>query len=477
MKKRVLSLHWKLFIPLIALMWLIIGITISYFINHEKHRQRENLENRLKNVNATVLEAYNNGVDLQETVGFIRLFTDNTTLDPLRITVYNHNGLVVADNSAETILLYDEDGNPYPELLNLINSDSTATVKDIVYRNDLLMISSRASDDGEILTLAALPYKGEVLTFLSIDPMVWLVVVLLGVISSILAYLGVRTVTKNVYTLRDFAQAIASDRLPDDIEDSNFSKDELGDVSRNLLTLYRNKIKAETEKIQHERLISQNISHELNTPIGIIKGYIDTVLNDSRMPEETRNKFLVRAKQNTDRLASLVSDLGTVMRLQRDASIELRPVDFKLLASRVADDTVQGHIAGKMSLHFDIPDGCTVIANEHLLNNALLNLIYNAAQHSEGTEMTINWLRKENGRHIFKFADNGIGVDKEHIGRLFDLFYRVDYGRTRKRGGAGLGLPLVLRIITAMGGTITADSPAGHGLEFTFALRAADPTD
>lgn len=474
MKKRVLSLHWKLFIPLIALMWLIIGITISYFISHEKHRQRENLENRLKNVNATVLEAYNNGVNLRETVNFIRLFTDNTTLDPLRITVYDRSGIVVADNSAETILLYDEDGRPNPELFELVHSDSSATVKDIVYHNDLLMISSKVSNDGEILTLAALPYKDEVRTFLSIDPMVWVVVVLLGIISSILAYLGVRTVTKNVYALRDFAQAIASDKLPDDIEDSSFSKDELGDVSRNLLTLYRNKIKAESDKIQHERLISQNISHELNTPIGIIKGYIDTVLNDSRMPEETRNNFLLRAKQNTDRLASLVNDLSTVMRLQRDASIELKPVDFKLLASRVAGDIVQGHIAGQMSFIYDIPDDCTIVGNEHLLTNALLNLIYNAAQHSGGSEITLEWLRKENGRHIFKFADNGIGVDKEHIGRLFDLFYRVDYGRARKRGGAGLGLPLVLRIITAMGGNISAHSPEGHGLEFIFSLRCAD---
>jgi len=82
----------------------------------------------------------------------------------------------------------------------------------------------------------------------------------------------------------------------------------------------------------------------------------------------------------------------------------------------------------------------------------------------------LNRLREENGFEVFSFSDNGIGVTEEHLERLFDMFYRVDKGRTRKKGGSGLGLPLVNKIITAMGGTIYAKNADAGGLEFIFTL-------
>lgn len=474
-KRHILRLHWRLFFPLVGLLWLIIGIAIGYFVTHEKQRQKENLENRLLNVNNTVIDAYNRGVDMQKTVDFIRLFTDNTTLAPLRITVYDSKGKMIADNPAETIHLYGPDGKPDHELLDLLDGNGNATIKDIVQNNEKSMVSSKMSKDGQIYSFAALPYEGEVLDFLRIDPMVWLVVITLGVLSSVLAFLGVRAICRNVYSLRDYADAIASDRLPEDIATLHFSKDELGDVSRNLLTLYKEKIHAEQEKNHHERQIGMNIRHELNTPLGIIKGYIDTVLNDSDMPAEVRQRFLTRAKQNTDRLANLVSDVSMVMRLQENGeSIETSAIDFHQLVSRIAEDIAQGHIADGMEFSHNVPEGCMVKGYESLLINALLNLIYNSARHSEGTRITLDWIGKENGRHIFTFADNGIGVDNEHLGRLFDLFYRVDSGRSRKSGGSGLGLPLVQRIITSMGGDISVENAKSGGLKFTFSLPAAD---
>lgn len=86
--------------------------------------------------------------------------------------------------------------------------------------------------------------------------------------------------------------------------------------------------------------------------------------------------------------------------------------------------------------------------------------------------MSLQWLRREGDRHFFAFADDGEGVDEEHLGRLFDLFYRVDSGRSRKNGGAGLGLPLVHRTIIAMGGTISVENASPSGLCFKFSLPA-----
>ncbi len=473
-KNHIIRLHWRLFFPLIGLLWLIIGITIAYFVSHEKQRQKENLENRLLNVNNTVVAAYERGVNLQETVNFIRLFTNNTTLAPLRITVYDNDGVMIADNPEATISLYGNDGEPNPDLLAIWDTSGNATVHDMAYDDCKSMISSKTSADGLIHSFAALPYQGEVLAFLSIDPMVWIFVVVLGIISSVLAYFGVRAICRNVYALRDFAQAISSDRLPDNIDSSHFSKDELGDVSRNLLTLYRDKIHAEHEKMHHERQIGLNISHELNTPVGIIKGYLDSVLNDDSMPEPLKHRLLVRAQQNTDRLANLVNDVSMVMRLQENASVSgCKTLNFHDMAAQLGDDIVQGHIAENMTFEYDVPEQCYVTGHESLLTNALLNLAYNAAQHSGGTKMSLCWLRQENGKHVFMFADNGNGVEGEHLNRLFDMFYRIDSGRSRKNGGSGLGLPLVHRIITAMGGEITVGNADSGGLKFIFSLPAA----
>lgn len=472
---KITRLHRRLFFPLVGLLWLIIGITITYFVIHEKQRQKENLENRLLNVNNTVIDAYSNGADIPKTVDFIKLFTDSTTLDPLRIAVYDSSHRLIALNREAGLSLFDDNGRPIPEVGSLWNRGTQPTVCDMVINGNKYMVSSRGAPDGRIRSFAGLPYKGEVRAFLSTDPMVWAIVIILGLLSSVLAFFSASAICRNVYALRDFARAIASDRLPDDADLRHFSNDELGDVSRDLVTLYRDKIHAEQEKMHHERQIGINVSHELNTPVGIIKGYLDTVLSDDDMPAELKRRFLTRAQQNIDRLAGLVNDLSMVMRLQEDGTtVDCVTVNIHDVAVSLAEDIERGHIADNMEFVFDISEDCRVKAHESLLINALLNLVYNAAKHSGGSRMTLRFTGAVDSRLGFVFEDNGKGVDPEHLGRLFDLFYRVDSGRSRKNGGSGLGLPLVHRIITAMGGDITVENADGGGLRFVFHLPAPD---
>ncbi|MBD5234767.1 MAG: HAMP domain-containing histidine kinase [Bacteroidales bacterium] len=467
-------LHRKLFFPIVGVLWVIIGITICYFVKHEQNRQRQNLENRLLNVNNTVIDAYERGEDLRNTVDFIQLFTDKTTLDPLRITVYNKNGEMVADNPGETIKLYDTDGKPNPGILKLIDDNEDTRVRDLLAGDDINMICSKKSADGEIYTLAALPYQGEVVSFLSIDPAIWIVVILLGIFTSVLAFVGVAAVCRNVYVLRDFANNIANDTLPEDVSDITFSNDELGDVSKQLMRLYSEKITAEQEKINHERQISMNISHELMTPISIIKGYVDSIVENPDMPGEMRENFMQRIQQTIDRLTHLVKDIGLVMKLTEGGiKLEKSEVDMHDLVTRMAGDIELGHIADSLKFSYDIPEGCKVKGHESLLTNALLNLVYNAAKYSGGTMISFNLIGEKDGMYTFTFADNGEGVSPEHLSRLFDLFYRVDSGRARKNGGSGLGLPLVRRIIKAMDGDVTVDNAPTGGLRFTFTLPKA----
>jgi len=469
--KKVARLHWKLFFPFIGLSWLIIGITICYFVTHERQRLKYNLENRLLNVNSTVIEAYEMDADMQKTVDFIKLFTGRTTLDPLRITVYADNGEMIADNKETTIHVFDESGNMMPEFKSLWDNIGRVYVHDMNLEHNKYMVCSKTSPDGRIHSFAALPYNEEVLEFFGTDPMIWVVVLGLGILSSVLVYMGARAICRNVYALRDFTEAISSNRIPENVDSWDFSNDELGEVSRKLLLIYREKLHAEYEKTLHERQIGMNISHELNTPISIIKGYLDTILSTPDMPEDVKSKFLVRAQEGTDRLIKLISDVNTVMRLQETGkTLECDKIRFRGIAARLSEYINQGNIANGMKFEYHVPDDCMVMAHEPLLMNALLNLTYNAARYSEGTLITLSRLREENGREVFSYSDNGVGVDEEHLERLFDMFYRVDSGRSRKKGGSGLGLPLVKKIITAMGGDITVRNAAQGGLEFIFTL-------
>lgn len=440
-------------------------------MTHERQRLKDNLENRLLNVNSTVVEAYENGAELQKTVDFIKLFTGQTTLDPLRITVYADNGEMIADNMETTIHVFDKNGNMIPEFRSLWENMGGVYVHDMALEHDRFMVCSKASPDGKIHSFAALPYNERVLRFFGIDPMIWVVVFGLGILSSVLVYLGTKAVCRNVYALCDFADAISSNQIPDNIGSWNFSNDELGDVSRKLLLLYREKLQAEYEKIHHERQIGMNISHELNTPISIIKGYLDTIIANPDMPGDVKMNFIVRAHHGTERLIRLIKDVNMVMRLQeKGLSLECEAIRFHKIAEKLSEYINEEGIAGGMMFDYYVPDDCVVTGHEPLLMNAMLNLTYNAVRHSEGTRISLRWLRTEKGFEVFSFSDNGVGVPEEHIGRLFDMFYRVDGGRSRKKGGSGLGLPLVDKIMTAMGGGISARNADTGGLEFIFTL-------
>ncbi len=465
-------LHWKLFFPLVGLLWIVIGLTISYFVVHERQRLSHSLGNRLINVNTTVVDAYNNDADLQKTVDFIKLFTNQTTLEPLHLTVYDHNGNVIADNKAPTIPIHNESGQLLPTFEDSWDKKGSTSLHDMMMFGSKYMVSSATSGDGAIHAFAALPYKGEVQEFIGTDSVIWIVVFGLGVLSFVLAYFSSKAMCRNIYALRDFAEMISSNKIPEDVESLHFSKDELGEVSKRLLLLYNEKIKAEHEKILHERQIGINVSHELNTPVAIVKGYLDTILTDESISEEQKMKFIVRASDNIDRLAELIDDLNTVMHLQESrVRVLVKPIDFHDFVAKLFDDMSHNNKVGDMDLKIDIPAGSIVKGNEALLNNALQNLVGNSVKHSCGTLICVKYVGEYDGHIIFSYSDNGIGVEKEHLDRLFDLFYRVDPGRTRKSGGSGLGLSLVKRIFTVMNGDISAqNADDGGGLEFIFTL-------
>ena len=247
-----------------------------------------------------------------------------------------------------------------------------------------------------------------------------------------------------------------------------------------LSLLYSNKVdrdfKEDSSRKHTEisRQLTQNISHELKTPVASIKGYLETILENPDMPEETRLSFLSRCLSQTQRLTSLLDDLSLLNRMgdkdDIDTLFPFRPIDVTDTITLLSKEKASVLQSKGMSFRTGLPSKIELNGNESLIYSIFRNLMDNAIMYAgDGAVISLSAYREGSSWH-FTFADNGPGVDKEHLDHLFDRFYRVDKSRSRASGGTGLGLTIVRNAVRRHGGTITASSN-DPGLRFDFTLK------
>ena len=290
-------------------------------------------------------------------------------------------------------------------------------------------------------------------------------------------------VIKDATLTMEIRQTDESGNLTDKTKEVKY---ELGDISRRLVELYHDRIdalrragtehkialNAVEEKSRMKRQLTNNINHELKTPVGVVRGYLETVLSSPDMDDTMRTHFLQRAQDNVNRLCALLGDVSTMTRLEEGAgNIPTEEIDFHDLVFAVVNDLETGGVLRNMKFTFDIPFNCAVKGNAGLLTGVVTNLAKNAALYSHGTKMCLNITAESDRYYTFNFFDDGRGVDEEHLAHLFERFYRIDSGRARKTGGTGLGLPIVKNTIEALGGTISVNNRPGGGLGFMFTLE------
>ncbi len=317
----------------------------------------------------------------------------------------------------------------------------------------------------------------------ALTPSLWLVIAILSAFSIALIYNGARYLSKNISLLQVFTDQIVNNETPT-ITAEQFPSDELGEIFRQIIRIYNDKgiaiekseqehhiaQHATKEKSRIKRQLTNNINHELKTPIGIIKGYIDTILEDPNMDAETQRHFIGQTQQHVTRLCTLLNDISTITRLDEASIIPTEEVNFHDIVYSISNDIKAMSITDKIPFKHNIPLTCVVKANQGLLNEALLNLIRNAATYSHGTEMGLVFEGENADYYTFSFYDNGVGVEEKHLTHLFDRFFRIDVGRSRKSGGTGLGLPIVKNTIKSFGGDISVRNRTEGGLEFRFTI-------
>ncbi len=227
------------------------------------------------------------------------------------------------------------------------------------------------------------------------------------------------------------------------------------------------------EKNRIKRQLSNNINHELKTPICSILGYLDMIMhNTSNLSQEQILAFAGKSYDQAQRLRQLMSDLSTITRIdEASAMIECEPVDVTRLVADIVDDVCPQAMNNSIAVVNNLPAGVVVEGNSSLLYSIFRNLVDNAIAYSGGRSVWIDLTHEDSSRYIFAVRDNGIGIERKHLDYIFERFYRVDKGRSRKHGGTGLGLSIVKNAVLFHGGSIEARIAHKGGAEFHFSLQ------
>lgn len=223
----------------------------------------------------------------------------------------------------------------------------------------------------------------------------------------------------------------------------------------------------EAENLENERKqFVANVSHELKTPLTVIKSYSETIL-ESDLDPATRTRFLKTIERSADQMNATVTQLLELIKSERSEEGPKEPLEL-MTALREIREAMQLELTKKeLTCRLEGPLERTLLCEPDKIRRVMINLLSNSIKYSNPGGTITASVRETEGGVLFAVTDQGIGIEKEHLPHLFEKFYRVDKARSRATGGTGLGLSIVHSIVTAMGGTVEVESTFGKGSTFT----------
>ena len=468
----------RLFFLIIVFTWI---LTFAFFMlqyTREKEYKVDTINTELQMTNIKILhniETHGNRID----EGFI---DEVASPDSIRVTVINLHGDVLYDNSHSGEM---ENHIGRMEVREALDNGEGYTIRRMSETDSNEYFYSATRGDS-LVVRSALPYSKALADYFQVDSVYMWVIILFAIIVSVIAYFATRRLGQSIQNLSDFAsQAEQGNILTYDT--SSFPQDELGEISKQIISLYkklkrtiqerddnmRNAIFEEQEKVRIKQQLTSNINHEIKTPVHAIQACLETVVNNrDTFDKETILSLIDKAYQNVQRLCSLLHDISVLTRItEAGDQIKKSPVNINEVLDTVAGDVAQFPPEKQMRLHVNVPAGMVVQGNDTLIEAIFHNLLINALSYSGGRDIFIDMIEETPEYYKFRFADNGVGVDSEHLNHLFERFYRVDEGRSRKLGGTGLGLAIVKNAILFHQGTVTVKNRLTGGLEFTFTIH------
>lgn len=466
--------HKKLFYSVIAVFLTLLICFMLYQFQREKYYKEALMNMRL-------IE-YNDNIHSQ----ILKYGTIDslTIIETYRVTIFDLEGNV----------LFDSKGT---ELAKSINHKNRQEVQDAIQKGMGYDVHrhSEVTDEAYFYTAkrydnylirSSISYNVSQMKGLKIDATFIWITLIVALILAIVFYQVTRRLGENINKLNDFAMRADRDEVLE--ETIRFPLNELGEISQHIVQIYNRLMTTkkelekekdlvaqnQEEKTRIKRQLTQNIAHELKTPVSSIQGYLETIINNKDLSNEKKDAFIDRCYQQSTRLATLLHDISNLTQLDEATEmIDVENIDISEIVTTILKDVSLNLQKKNISVKTNIQDQhIEIIGNESLIYSVFRNLIDNAIAYAgENIEVVIDCYKEDKQNYYFSFSDNGIGVGEEHLPYLFERFYRVDKGRSRKMGGTGLGLAVVKNAILFHGGTISAKKHYGGGLEFLFSLR------
>ena len=471
-----LSFHRRLFVMLIAFSWSIILCFIGFQYLREKQYKSDYLSLQLQLYNRHLLEAVEDG-EPHETY----IATHQKPFEDLRISIIDFSGTVLYDNMLPVNTLDNHQKRP--------------EVADALKKGSGYHIGRQSTSDGieyfysatrgkQFIARTAIPYSASLRELLQADWTFLGVMISISLALSVLAYFATRRLGKNIERLNRFAAKAEKGEAFD--ESKPFPNDELGSISNHIVQLYAQwqqtikdrdlaheaALREEKEKIRIKRQLSNNINHELKTPVASIGVCLETLLSGISLSEEKRQELIERCYTNNERLRRLLGEVSLITRMEDgSALIGKEKVVINDILTEIAEELEIMPEEERLTLHTDFNEQVIIDGNLSLIGSIFRNLTENAIAYSEGKNIFISLIKNNDTECHIRFEDDGKGVEPEQLPRLFERFYRVDKGRSRQLGGTGLGLSIVKHAIQFHGGTITSNNRLHGGLRFDFSLK------
>ena len=419
------SYHKRLFLQLIAFSWAMVLCFVGYQYIREKEYKSEFLNAQLQQYNRHLLATVEEGEPYEEYIA-----THDKPFEELRISIITLTGAVVYDNIIPLDSLDNHRGRP--EVVD-------ALTKGVGYN-----ISRQSTSDGReyfysatrgerVVVRTAIPYSSTLQDLLEADWSFLVVMISIPLVMSVVAYFTTRKLGKDIERV--------------------------------------NRYEAEQERNRLKRELTNNINHELKTPVASIQICLETLLSGISLSEEKRQELIERCYANNDRLRRLLNDVSLITRMEDgSALISKERVVINDIIDEVAKELDMLPEDERLLLHTDFSDEVVIDGNPSLIGSIFRNLTENAIAYSEGRNIYISLLENNDKLCRIRFEDDGKGVEQKHLSHLFERFYRVDKGRSRQKGGTGLGLAIVKHAVQFHGGLIEVTNRPGCGLRFEFTL-------
>lgn len=321
-----------------------------------------------------------------------------------------------------------------------------------------------------------------VLALIKMTPFRLEVLVIIDVLLLVFTYIFIKIILENfiyekIKLIYKIIQSLKLSKQEKKAWKADLGEDMIGQVSKDVMDWAENKT-AEIEQLQkaadYRREFLANVSHEIKTPISNMQGYISILLGGGLDDPEINRDFLLKTERNIDRLIELVDDLDIIASLESgEIHMEKSRFDIQALTREVFEFLEDNAKVNDIKLFLAKDDNIPVwvYADRYRIRQVMVNLIDNSIKYGRKTGRTKVSFYDMDENYLIEVSDNGIGIEEQHIPRLFERFYRVDKHRSRTEGGTGLGLAIVKHIIEAHEQAVNVRSSPKIGSTFSFTLK------